>query len=112
MKRNSRADARLPGEELVSRGLADLKGGDLTDCALLVLIAAPRLRRLGIEVPVRRFPVPCEHLLYTQLEERLGVAAHSHYNSLLRRITSFARALEGEKGRRKAKARKNSPKAE
>ncbi len=99
MKANSGAFAGLPGEELVSRGLIDLAQGELSDCALLVLIAAPRLRALGLEVPVRHFAVPTEHLLYEQLETRLGAGAHSYYNSLLRRITSFAHALELELSR-------------
>jgi len=38
----------LPGEDFVERGLSDLAEGRVTDFSLLVLIAAPRLRRLGI----------------------------------------------------------------
>lgn len=90
----------LPGGELVEQGLADLSQNRVTDCALLVLIAAPRLRRLGIEVPARSFSQPCEHELYSRLGERLGTAAHSHYNSLIRRIVSYSRALEQEQGRK------------
>ncbi len=86
----------LPGQDLVERGLADLAQDRLTDFALLVLIAAPRLRRLGIDIPARTFPRPWEHELYTRLDDRLGTAAHSHYNSLIRRIVSYARALERE----------------
>jgi hypothetical protein len=89
----------LPGEELVRQGLDDLAAGHMSDSALLVLIAAPRLRRLGVDVPHLEFPKPCEHLLYTQLEERLGTAAHSTYNGLIRRIVSFARARERELSR-------------
>jgi hypothetical protein len=89
----------LPGEDLVTQGLADLAENRTTDSSLLVLIAAPRLRRLGIDVPDRPSPEPCEHLLYARLEERLGTAAHSHYNSLIRRIVSYARALEREQSR-------------
>ena len=84
----------LPGADLVERGLADLRHGRTSDESLLVLIAAPRLRALGLEVPSRSYPGPCEHLLYDRLEQRLGAGAHSHYNSLIRRIVSFARALE------------------
>ncbi len=87
----------LPGEELVSEGLSDLAHDRVSDASLLVLIAAPRLRRLGIEVPTPRYSGPCEHQLYDRLEKRLGLAAHSHYNSLIRRIVSYARALEREK---------------
>jgi|ERR1043166_3615953 hypothetical protein len=87
----------VAGEDLVDQGLADLGKGQVTDCALLVLIAAPRLRRLGIRIKKRPCSQPYEHELYSRLEERLGSAAHSYYNSLLRRITSYAHALEREK---------------
>jgi hypothetical protein len=92
-------DQLLPGQELVEQGLADLSENRMTDSALLVLIAAPRLRRLGLQIPDRHFPQPCEHLLYDRLEQRLGTAAHSQYNSLLRRMVSFAHALEREQSR-------------
>jgi len=86
----------LPGQELVEQGLADLSQNQVTDCSLLLLIAAPRLRRLGIQIPDRSSPQPYEHQLYARLDERLGTAAHSYYNSLIRRIVSYARALERE----------------
>ena len=88
--------SRLPGEELVQQGLADLAHGEMTDSSLLMLIAGPRLRRLGIRVPDHPFPRPYEHELYGRLEQRLGSGAHSQYNSLIRRIVSYARALERE----------------
>jgi hypothetical protein len=91
--------ALLPGQELIDQGLADLSKDQVTDSSLLVLIAAPRLRRLGIQVPDRPCPRPCEHQLYARLEKRFDAAAHSHYNSLIRRIVSFARALEREQSR-------------
>ena len=87
----------LPGAELVVRGLANLTASEFTEEALLVLVAAPRLRRLGIvisEISVQR---PFEHRLYELLEERYGHDAYSRYNSLLRRIISFSRALERER---------------
>jgi hypothetical protein len=84
----------LPGGDLVAQGLADLAQNRMTEPALLVLIAAPRLRRLGLDIPRRPFPRPYEHTLYSCLEEKLGAGAHSHYNSLIRRIVSYARALE------------------
>ena len=93
-------ESLLPGEELVEQGLADLSQGRVTDCSLLVLIAAPRLRRLGIEIPDQTPPRPYEHELYARLAERLGDAAHSHYNSLIRRIVSYARALEQEESQK------------
>ena len=86
----------LPGYDLVERGLADLAHNRITDFSLLVMIAAPRLRRLGLDIPNRDFPRPYEHHLYARLEERVGTDAHSQYNSLIRRMVSFARALEQE----------------
>jgi hypothetical protein len=88
--------ALLPGAEFVEEGLADLAANRLSDSALLVAIAAPRLRQLGVNVPDCNFPQPYEHELYLRLSERLDTAAHSHYNSLIRRIVSYARALERE----------------
>ncbi len=90
----------LPGQNLVEQGLAELAQDRITDLSLLVLIAAPRLRRLGLEIPERTFSAPCEHSLYARLEERLGTGAHSQYNALIRRIVSFARALEREQSSR------------
>jgi hypothetical protein len=91
----------LPGSELVSRGLADLEHGILSESALLILIAEPRLTALGIPVKPGnlRVPQPVEHALYSLLEQRLGIDAYSFYNSLIRRIVSFTRALEREKSR-------------
>ena len=87
----------LPGEELVQQGLADLAQNRVTDCSLLVLIAAPQLKRLGVQIPEQPFPKPYEHELFARIEQRLGVAAHSHYNSLIRRIISYEHALERER---------------
>lgn len=89
----------LPGEDLVREGLDALAQDRLTDSALLVLIAAPRLRALGLKIPDRSADTPFEHQLYSQLEERFGAAAHSQYNSLIRRIVSFARSLDRERSR-------------
>lgn len=86
----------VPGAELVSRGLADLAGQVISEAALVVMVASPRLRRLGIQVPAVSAPRPYEHALYTLVEERYGRGALSYYNSLLRRVVSFCRALERE----------------
>ena len=90
----------LPGQELVNQGLADLTRGELSDAALLLLVAGPRLRRLGLAVPERRSEQAFEHQLYERIEERMGPAAHSYYNALIRRITSYARILEREQAGR------------
>jgi hypothetical protein len=93
---SNKSEGLLPGEDLVTQGLADLAKGILCESALLVLVAGPRLRGLGIEVPERPLEQPYEHALYSLIEERLGTGAHSHYNSLIRRIVSYAHALERE----------------
>ena len=83
----------LPGADLVEQGLADLAQNRLTELSLLLLVAAPRLKSLGVDVPDRPTSRP-EHQLYELLEARFGSEAHSQYNSLIRRIVSYARALE------------------
>ncbi|MCW5550822.1 MAG: hypothetical protein KIS67_01520 [Verrucomicrobiae bacterium] len=89
-------EASLPGEDLVRQGLNDLAQARVTDFSLLILIAAPRLRNLGVPVPPQDSVEPFEHQLYSRLEARLGTGAHSHYNSLIRRVVSYARSVERE----------------
>jgi hypothetical protein len=93
------APRRLPGEELVERGVADLARGVESVEALLVSIGAPRLRRLGLAV-AEPYASP-EHRLYELLSSSYGDAAHSRYNALVRRLVSFERAA-GTSGRRRA----------
>jgi hypothetical protein len=82
----------LPGQDVVERGLADLRQGKGTAEALLVSIGAPRLRRLGLDVPeALREP---ERGLYDLLAETSGDAAHSRYNALVRLLVSYERAAE------------------
>lgn len=84
----------LPGADLVSRGLRDALAGTSSAEALLVEIAALRLRALGIAVPSSSGEGDAEIRLYQWLG-RSGVAdPYGQYNSLLRRLTSFVRALE------------------
>ena len=94
----------LPGADLVAAGLDDLAQQRVTDCSLLVLIAGPRLKWLGVPVPAPgpEFTRPYEHQLYDRLAQRLGDGAHSHYNSLIRRSVSFARALEQSRSRQES----------
>lgn len=86
-------EARVPGQDLVEAGLTDLSAGRESVEAMLVMMAAPRLRPLGIEVPPARTPWP-SHRLYELLTEAGGGGAHSRYNALVARIVSFARAAE------------------
>lgn len=41
-------------------------------------------------------PRPYEHRLYELIEKRLGDEAQSYYNSLIRRIVSYARSVDRE----------------
>lgn len=102
----SKQQNRLPGENLIEEGLRDLaEGHETTPAALLVLIGAPRLQRLGVSIPDKRglpssgLPdlglVDCpEHALYQKMQEENEKDAHSRYNALIRRLVSYERALE------------------
>lgn len=82
----------LPGEELIRDGIEDLRRGIESVPALLVSIGAPRLARLGVQVP-RPAAAP-EHRLYQLLYEEEPATAHSRYNALIRRLVSYERAAE------------------
>src|SRR5574341_1092269 len=56
----------LPGGDLIEKGLADLREGRETIEALLVAIGAPRLRRIGLDLP-EDLPNDPEHRLYSLL---------------------------------------------
>jgi hypothetical protein len=89
----SRVPADLPGHEIVAEGLDDLATGRESESALLVAMAAPRLRTLGFEVPAGGDANP-SHRLYELLTADAGTGAHSRYNALVARMASFARAAE------------------
>ena len=82
----------LPGHDIVSAGLADLAAGRETEPALLVAMAAPRLRTLGFNVSTGGSGQP-SHRLYEILAQT-DLNAHSRYNALIARIVSFVRAAE------------------
>jgi hypothetical protein len=82
----------LPGGDLVAKGLQDLATSTETVESLLLSIAAPRLRDLGLPV-AEPLPDP-EHRLYERLAREDPDSAHSRYNALLRRLTGFESALE------------------
>lgn len=87
----------LPGAQQVEQGLADLAAGLMSVPALLVAISSTRLSRLGLAVPAVPWREP-ELRLYRLLCAQDAQGAYATYNSLLRRIDSFARALEREEG--------------
>ena len=76
----------------MAKGLRDLAASLETEEALLVSIGALRLRRQGLPVD-GPLPDP-EHRLYERLALEDPDSAHSRYNALLRRLTSFENALE------------------
>jgi hypothetical protein len=84
-------DPRIPGAELVTAGLADLAQNRESVNALLVSIGAPRLRSLGIDVPVT-LPDP-EARLFALLTYEYGDGAHRRYKALGRRVVSFTRSF-------------------
>ena len=83
----------LPGNDLIETGLKDLQAGLETVEALLVAIGAPRLRRIGLDLP-EKLPSEPEHRLYELLALEGSDSAHSRYNALIRRLVSFERAAE------------------
>ena len=85
----------LPGAALIEHGIADGKKGTTSVEALLVAIAAPRLRRLGIDVPPSLCHVRDGELqLYREICRQRIPDPYSHYNALLRQLVSFEHALE------------------
>jgi hypothetical protein len=92
--------AGLPGGELILQGLSDARAGLETTDALLVEIAAPRLRQAGLAVPeFGPQPIDAEIRLYRLLGRQFGRDAYGQYNSMLRRLSSLSRALEGAANR-------------
>lgn len=85
----------LPGADLIREGVRDLENGIESVPSLLVLVGAPRLRELGLEVvdPFGSDEFP-EHRLYDLLAAADADGAHSQYNALIRRLVSFERAAE------------------
>ena len=86
-------EAILPGEDLISTGVEDLLAGRETIEALLVAIGAPRLPRIGLQLP-SVLPANPDHRLYELLAKDDQDSAHSRYNSLIRRLVSYERAAE------------------
>ena len=94
------AEPRLPGADLIERGLIDLARGVETPESLLVAIGAPRLRELGVLVPAAAaLPPGPEHRLYDLLSRESVGRPHSEYNALVSRLVSYERALEREASR-------------
>jgi len=87
-------DIELPGEDLIIKGLEDLSKGKESIESLLVLIGAPRLRSLNIDIPKIELTDFPENLLYRMLAKADPISAHRTMNSYIRRLVSFESALE------------------
>ena len=86
----------LPGADLVVSGIEALQRGEMTVEALLVAVGATRLRAAGLQVPEAALPDQPELALYKALGAMYPGDTHSRYNSLIRRLVSFERALESQ----------------
>ncbi len=75
------------------RRCIDLREQRETVAALLVAIGAPRLRRLGIELPTT-LPDNPEHRLDELLAKDEPDSAHSRYNAFIRRLVIFEHTAE------------------
>ena len=95
----------LPAEALIREGLSDLAANRETIGSLLVQIGAPRLRLAKISVPDRKDDIDADRRLYKLLCAEHGYEAHSQFNSLIRELVSFERALERRVSARRLAAR-------
>lgn len=93
----------LPGAALVSRGLADAHRGIWSAEALLIAVAATRLKALGLELP-EGLPQDAELALYAQLGRDGVEDPYARYNSLLRELDSFLEAFTARRRRETALA--------
>ncbi len=85
--------AGLPGAERVGRGVRDLIEGRLSTDALLVAVAAGRLRALGLAVP-EEVPEDPDVALYESLRGHPSGDPYYRYNALRRELDSFISCLE------------------
>jgi hypothetical protein len=83
---------KLPGADIVRRGLEDTRSGRLSVESCLVEIARPRLERYGL-LPPAPHRLDSEMQLY-QLLGRETTNPHGRYKSLLRELVSFEHALD------------------
>ncbi|MEJ7624915.1 MAG: hypothetical protein WKF34_13055 [Pyrinomonadaceae bacterium] len=82
-----------PGEEIVSEGIADLAAGRETVNSLLVSISVLRVYvGAAWKFLQRHFLILNTDSIFL-LCEKYDNAAHSKYNSLIRRLVSFERSM-------------------
>ncbi|MEI6790395.1 MAG: hypothetical protein WCK42_04355 [Myxococcaceae bacterium] len=84
----------LPGEDLILKGLEDLKLGHKTVESLLICIAQPRLQACGLLFTPLKLDDFAEMHLYKLLAESDSDTAHARMNAYILRLVSFENALE------------------
>ncbi len=82
---------RLPGGERMLQGLQDWREGRTTVNSCLVAIAFGKFHAAGLVSGEAPFP-EAELVLYDLLKKE-GQNAYGRYNSLIRELVSFGRAL-------------------
>lgn len=81
---------RLPGEDLVSKGIADLGAGVASLEALLVSHAPEALAEVGVDLPA---PIADpDFALFRLLESQHGDGAHSKYKAYRLQLARYLRA--------------------
>jgi|SRR5579871_4952982 len=89
----------LPGEDLITKGIADLSKGIRSIESLLVSIGRPRLEMLNMAIPQAHYEDFPEVLLYRLLALEDPDSAHARYNAYIRRLISYESSLELLNGR-------------
>ncbi len=82
---------QLPGGERMLQGLQDWRKGRTTSNSCLVVIAFGKFRAAGLVSGEAPF-LKAELVLYDLLKKE-GLNAYGRYNSLIRELVSFGRAL-------------------
>lgn len=86
----------LPGARRVERGVRDLNEGRLSTEALLVAVAASRLRALGLGVR-KALPEDPDLALYASLRDHPSGDPYYRYNALRRELDGFISAAEARR---------------
>jgi hypothetical protein len=89
-------DPNLPGAEIVEQALQDLDRHVESCAALALQVILPRLRLVDYPVPKLELDEAAELMLYQHLCEEGVPDPYSSYNAMLRRLYSFAAAVEAE----------------
>ncbi len=85
----------LPGIDRIEKGLRDLDRGHRSTDALLVAVAAQRLRELGLRVPESEALLEEPDLaLYESLTGHASGDPYFRYNALRQELDSFISCLE------------------